>query len=152
MLALPSRLRRAIAALVATLSVVALVAACGWASSVSSSSGSAGVSQQSGLAPASATTDLPTVAVDKLPAEAVTTLTLIAHGGPYPYSRDGVTFQNRERQLPKHPDGWYHEYTVVTPGSSDRGARRIITGKDGGRFYTDDHYASFREVVSGSSS
>ena len=48
-----------------------------------------------------------------------------------------------------HPSGWYHEYTVVTPGSSDRGARRIISGDDGSRFYTDDHYASFREVISG---
>jgi len=79
-------------------------------------------------------------------------LRLVAAGGPFPYSKDGVTFSNREGLLPKHPSGWYQEYTVITPGSSDRGARRIIAGKDGGRFYTSDHYASFREVLSGESS
>jgi len=82
----------------------------------------------------------------------VDTLRLIAKGGPYPFSKDGVTFSNREGLLPQHQDGWYHEYTVITPGSSDRGARRIIAGGDGGRFYSDDHYASFREVLSGVSS
>lgn len=90
---------------------------------------------------------LPTVAASALPPEARETLTLIARGGPYPYARDGVAFGNRERLLPAHRSGWYREYTVITPGSSDRGARRIVAGSDGGRFYTDDHYDSFREVV-----
>lgn len=78
----------------------------------------------------------------------MTTLELIDEGGPFPYERDGVTFQNREGILPSRPQGFYSEYTVVTPGSKDRGARRIVAGDDGSRFYTDDHYDSFREVVS----
>lgn len=101
------------------------------------------------LAPAAPVSDLPTIAVSALPPEAVETLRLIKAGGPFPYSRDGVVFGNREGLLPPHPSGWYHEYTVVTPGSSDRGARRIVAGQDGGLFYSDDHYASFHEIVSG---
>jgi ribonuclease T1 len=91
---------------------------------------------------------LPTVKASALPPEARTTLALIATKGPYPYSRDGVVYSNLEKILPKQVKGYYHEYTVVTPGSKDRGARRIVTGKVGERFYTDDHYASFSEVVS----
>ena len=87
--------------------------------------------------------------VAKLPPEGRTTLKLIASNGPFPYSKDGVVFSNRERRLPKHDEGWYHEYTVVTPGSSDRGARRIISGREGERYYTADHYSSFREVIQG---
>ena len=82
--------------------------------------------------------------VADLPAEARHTLELIAAGGPYPYSRDGVVFQNRERLLPRKTGGYYHEYTVPTPGEGDRGARRIITGKGGERYWTADHYGSFR--------
>lgn len=103
----------------------------------------------SDLAPATATSDLPTVRVSQLPAQAVDTLELIDAGGPFPYDRDGVTFQNREGILPSQPQGFYSEYTVITPGSKDRGARRIVAGDDGSRFYTDDHYDSFREVVAG---
>lgn len=91
---------------------------------------------------------LPTIKMSALPPEARTTLKLIAAGGPYPYSRDGVVYSNIEKILPKQTSGYYHEYTVVTPGSKDRGARRIITGKQGERFYTADHYKSFKEVVS----
>lgn len=90
---------------------------------------------------------LPVVAVDSLPQEAVTTLALIDAGGPFPYAKDGATFHNRERLLPERPSGYYAEYTVVTPGSPDRGARRIVAGDGGERYYTDDHYASFREVT-----
>ncbi len=91
---------------------------------------------------------LPLVALGALPVQAQETAGLIGDGGPFPYSRDGVVFGNRERLLPAHPSGWYHEYTVRTPGSADRGARRLITG-DGTRqlFYTGDHYASFVRVV-----
>jgi len=89
------------------------------------------------------------VAVSELPPEARATLALIDQGGPFPFDQDGVVFQNRERILPRQPSGYYHEYTVVTPGADDRGARRIVTGKAGEQFYTDDHYASFREVVAG---
>jgi len=101
------------------------------------------------LAPPEPTTDLPTMTVGQLPPQGVRTLELIAAGGPFPYERDGATFQNREGELPKRPSGFYAEYTVPTPGSDDRGARRIVAGDDGSRFYTADHYASFREVVSG---
>jgi ribonuclease T1 len=87
------------------------------------------------------------VKASSLPPEARVTLKLIDANGPFPYSRDGVIFSNLEKILPKQPKGYYHEYTVVTPGSKDRGARRIIAGEKGERFYTDDHYASFKEVV-----
>ena len=81
-----------------------------------------------------------------LPAEARDTVALIKRGGPYPYRQDGSVFQNRERHLPDMPRGFYREYTVDTPGSGDRGARRIITGGQPPStwYYTDDHYDSFR--------
>lgn len=95
------------------------------------------------------TSGLPTIPVGQLPAEGIDTLELIAAGGPFPYSKDGSAFGNREGLLPLRPTGFYAEYTVVTPGEDDRGARRIVGGDDGSRFYTADHYSSFREVVSG---
>jgi ribonuclease T1 len=82
-----------------------------------------------------------------LPPEAITTIDLIEKGGPFPYDRDGIVFQNREHLLPQHPSGYWHEYTVPTPGESDRGARRIIHGAGGEFYYTEDHYASFRRVT-----
>ena len=86
-----------------------------------------------------------------LPPEAITTLELIDRGGPFPYDRDGTTFQNRERRLPDRPRGYYREYTVETPGSRDRGARRIVTGGQPPEvyYYTDDHYRSFRQLEVG---
>lgn len=90
---------------------------------------------------------LPTVDVDRLPREAQETYILILDGGPYPYRQDDQVFGNREGLLPQQDYGWYREYTVPTPGSSDRGARRFVVGEDGVFFYTDDHYDSFREVV-----
>ncbi|WP_075736330.1 ribonuclease domain-containing protein [Streptomyces acidiscabies] len=90
---------------------------------------------------------LATVKAADLPAEARKTLALIDQGGPYPYSRDGVVFGNFEGRLPKQKRGYYHEYTVKTPGSRDRGARRIVTGQSGEIYYTDDHYDSFRTVL-----
>lgn len=92
---------------------------------------------------------LATIAESVLPSQARHTLDLIRAGGPYPYSADDGVFANRERLLPAHPRGYYREYTVVTPGSGDRGARRIISGADGDRYYTDDHYASFRQIEEG---
>jgi guanyl-specific ribonuclease Sa len=83
------------------------------------------------------------VPLGDLPPETADTADLIAQGGPFPYPQDGTVFQNREALLPNCPSGYYHEYTVKTPGSPDRGARRIVTGDDGEHFYTDDHYASF---------
>ncbi|MFN8441111.1 MAG: ribonuclease domain-containing protein [Caldilineaceae bacterium] len=90
---------------------------------------------------------LPIIYYADLPREAQNTIKLIDQGGPFPYSRDGVEFQNRERLLPRKNRGYYHEYTVITPGSDDRGARRIIAGENGELYYTDDHYDSFKEVV-----
>jgi ribonuclease T1 len=92
------------------------------------------------------------VSLNGLPVEARQTYQLILNGGPFPFSKDGVVFGNRERQLPSHARGYYREYTVVTPGSRDRGARRIVCG---GRkpvapdvcYYTQDHYASFRRIA-----
>ena len=106
-------------------------------------------SQYADLAPAAPTTDLETMTVEQLPPEGIDTLELIASDGPFRYDKDGATFSNREGILPQQPKGFYAEYTVVTPGSDDRGARRIVGGDDGSRFYTSDHYSSFREVVSG---
>ena len=81
-----------------------------------------------------------------IPGEARETLKLIEQGGPFPYDRDGIVFQNREEHLPKRKRGYYLEYTVRTPGNRDRGARRIIAGLNGERYYTDDHYNSFRRI------
>jgi len=83
------------------------------------------------------------VPLSNLPPEATETADLIEQGGPFPYPQDGTVFQNREDLLPDCATGYYHEYTVQTPGSPDRGARRIVTGDAGEHFYTDDHYASF---------
>ena len=77
------------------------------------------------------------------PPEVVETVDLIQQGGPFPYSRDGAVFMNRERLLPQHERGYWREYTVPTPGEADRGARRIVAGRDGELYYTDDHYRSF---------
>lgn len=88
-----------------------------------------------------------TVDATSLPAEARTTLALIDKGGPFPYARDGIVFGNFEGLLPKHQRGYYHEYTVKTPGAHDRGARRIVTGQSGEIYYTGDHYKSFRAVL-----
>jgi ribonuclease T1 len=73
-------------------------------------------------------------------------LSLIAEGGPFPYKKDGSVFQNREGQLPPKPSGYYHEYTVKTPNSPDRGARRIVAGAGGEIYYTADHYDSFVQL------
>jgi ribonuclease T1 len=88
-----------------------------------------------------------TVPASRLPAEARSTLALIDRGGPFPYAQDGAVFGNLEGHLPRHRRGYYHEYTVKTPGSRDRGARRLVTGQGGEIYYTDDHYDSFRAVL-----
>lgn len=84
-----------------------------------------------------------------LPEEGVRTLQLILTDGPFPYRQDGSVFQNRERRLPAQPRGYYREYTVPTPGSRDRGARRIVAGGQPPAefFYTDDHYRNFRRFT-----
>ena len=106
-----------------------------------------------GLARQALPSDGPTVALSELPAQARKTHELILSGGPFPFpQKDGSVFGNRERLLPAHPRGYYREYTVKTPGSRDRGARRIVCG---GRqptqpdtcYYTADHYASFSRIL-----
>jgi ribonuclease T1 len=93
-----------------------------------------------------------TIALTDLPAQARQTHRLILEGGPFPYEKDGTVFLNRERLLPRHPRGFYREYTVKTPGSRNRGARRIVCGGTQPKtpdacYYTADHYASFRRIV-----
>jgi ribonuclease T1 len=87
--------------------------------------------------------------LSKLPPEAVVTWRTIQKGGPFKSNRDGIVFENREKLLPAKSNGYYHEYTVPTPGSDDRGARRLITGDAKELYYTDDHYASFVVVDTG---
>ncbi|MFH8344229.1 ribonuclease domain-containing protein [Streptomyces sp. NPDC018045] len=90
------------------------------------------------------------ICYSKLPAQAHETLDLIAKGGPFPYPQDGTVFSNREGVLPQQQSGYYHEYTVKTPGSPDRGARRIVTGEQKDEdYYTADHYKSFDLVDRG---
>jgi ribonuclease T1 len=76
-------------------------------------------------------------------AELEKTLALIARGGPYPHRQDGSVFMNREGRLPGQPRGYYHEYTVRTPGARNRGARRVVRGDGGETYYTRDHYKTF---------
>lgn len=91
------------------------------------------------------------IAAASLPKEARQVLANIRTGPPFPYERDGVVFGNRERLLPSKPRGYYHEYTVRTPGERTRGARRIVCGGEPKRpdacWYTDDHYRSFRKIL-----
>jgi ribonuclease T1 len=96
--------------------------------------------------------DLDSVMLSQLPPEARTTYRLILAGGPFSHHQDGVVFGNRERILPREPRGFYHEYTVDTPGSRDRGARRIVCGgtqrtSPDACFYTGDHYSTFKQIV-----
>ena len=92
-----------------------------------------------------------TVQVTELPRQGRETYELIRQGGPFPYDKDGTVFGNRERQLPIEKRGYYREYTVATPGSRDRGARRIVCGGPPrvphACYYTADHYASFRKIL-----
>jgi ribonuclease T1 len=97
--------------------------------------------------------DLRTVPLAQLPEQARQTEQLIRSGGPFPYAKDGTVFGNRERLLPREKRGYYREYTVKTPGSRDRGARRIVCGGEkpaapDACYYTADHYASFRRIAS----
>ncbi|MEO7549098.1 MAG: ribonuclease domain-containing protein [Ramlibacter sp.] len=91
------------------------------------------------------------IQVAQLPGTGRETYELIRQGGPFPHDKDGGVFGNRERLLPAERRGYYREYTVKTPGSRDRGARRIVCGGPARTphacYYTADHYASFRKIV-----
>ena len=127
--------------------LIALLAAQWWSERLPT--GAPGDAVPAGAPPGATTTEARYPSF--LPPEAVVTLELIERGGPYPYDRDGTTFQNREGLLPDRPRGYYREYTVETPGSRDRGARRIVTGGQPPEvyYYTDDHYRSFRRLEIG---
>jgi ribonuclease T1 len=87
------------------------------------------------------------IATKDLPPEARETLKLIEKGGPYPHDRDGIVFGNFEKRLPIKERGYYNEFTVRTPGIKHRGARRIVTGKNGEKYYSEDHYKTFKRIV-----
>jgi ribonuclease T1 len=93
---------------------------------------------------------LDVIAVSDLPKQAQVTLLLIKRGGPFPYAQDGAIFGNYEGVLPKQKRGYYHEFTVKTPGVRNRGARRIIVGGEPVMsreyYYTDNHYATFKRI------
>lgn len=89
------------------------------------------------------------ITVSELPAEAHDTLRLIKQGGAFPFARDGVIFGNREHSLPRQPHGYYHEYTVKTPGAHNRGARRIVCGPWPECYYSGDHYQTFKRIGEG---
>ena len=90
---------------------------------------------------------LPVVAVADLSPEARDTLRAIKQGGPFAFKHDGAVFNNFEKILPKRRHGYYHEYTVVTPGKNNRGVRRIISGEDSEYYYTADHYQTFKRIL-----
>jgi ribonuclease T1 len=87
------------------------------------------------------------ITVNALPPEGRETLKLIERGGPYQYDRDGIVFGNFEKRLPIKDRGYYNEFTVRTPGVKHRGERRIVTGKGGEKYYSDDHYKTFKRIV-----
>lgn len=126
-----------------------LVALAVWGPSLWSGSGDPADSHPAATA-TTGTTDpvsgLPEVAAGSLPPEAADTLSRIDRGGPYPYEEDGDVFLNKEGILPDREYGYYHEYTVDTPGATTRGARRIVTGSDGELYWTEDHYQSFERI------
>ncbi len=132
----------------ASIVVVALLAVFGLSRCGSDSVADRSASVRS--APAATATPksgLPTIAAADLPPEARAVLAVIDKGGPYRYKQDNTVFSNFEGLLPKQAASYYHEYTVVTPGSLDRGERRLIVGHSGDVYYTSDHYESFRQVI-----
>jgi ribonuclease T1 len=135
--------------LVGLLAALSLAPAAACASSAGSGTTTTATGTQVTLSAAGThtpTSKLPAVPVGQLPVEARQVLNEIDHGGPFRYAQDGTVFGNFEGRLPGRPSGYYHEYTVPTPGARDRGARRLIAGRDGDVFYTADHYATFRQV------
>lgn len=73
------------------------------------------------------------------------------HGDAMDGYEGGRNFGNFERRLPMTDDKGrrikYREWDVnpLRPGVN-RGAERLVTGSDGGAYYTDDHYATFKKI------
>jgi ribonuclease T1 len=134
-----------------TLALVGLIALVliGWlvkdlAGGSGSTSSPAHSTAQSGQSVPGSSSGLPVKALSSLPPRAAATWKLIQAGGPFPYpANDGVVFHNNGNVLPRDKDGYYHEYTVDTPGARNRATRRLITGAQHELYYTDDHYVSF---------
>lgn len=129
--------------------LVAVVVAGLTAAGIAITSGDEDRTAPAGPPPTSATTEETTSQYIPSAAEAAgidRVLRAIESGEPLPYEEDGGVFQNREGLLPEQPLGYYREYTVATPGSPDRGARRLVIGEGGEIYYTGDHYASFEEI------
>ena len=108
--------------------------------------GSGGAGARGEIPPERASHAIADIPAGELPREARATLALIERGGPFPYDRDGSVFRNFEKRLPLRERGYYREYTVTTPGLTHRGARRIVAGRGGEIYYTEDHYESFRRI------
>lgn len=141
----------------------AILAGCGKGGPQNATGASGASASQAPVPPAQAASGAPptsgsqgtvalvTVTRTQLPGEAAETLRLIKAGGPFPFGDDGVLFRNTALLLPKHPRGYYHTYTVRTPGTTDRGQRRIVCGgprkQTGDCYYTDDYYTSFKRIA-----
>jgi ribonuclease T1 len=81
------------------------------------------------------------VLLTERPSEAAQALARIRAEGPYLHAQDGAIFFNRQKLLPNREVSFYREYTVETPGSPNRGPRRLAVGGEGAElYYTDDHY------------
>ncbi|MFJ9645340.1 ribonuclease domain-containing protein [Streptomyces sp. NPDC101206] len=139
------RLRLGLGRLLGALLFCLVLAACGGAGGGPSADGATRDAARVS-APAWAA-GMATVRAEELPRQARDVLALIDEGGPYPYRQDGTVFGNFEKVLPRQERGYYREYTVKTPGERDRGPRRIVTGRGGEFYYTDDHYDSFKAVL-----
>ena len=140
------RRRRSPAILIAALLAVAITTF--WERSRESSPPSVSAPPSVDAAPSTTAAPVDDAALGNEEREALeATLALIDRGGPFPYpGRDGSTFENRERRLPQKPRGYYREYTVPTRGAPNRGARRVVAGREGERWYTRDHYRTFTRV------
>ncbi|MFJ4780193.1 ribonuclease domain-containing protein [Streptomyces sp. NPDC088762] len=141
----PRSLLRALGALFLCAALVGAVG-CGGQKPAPAAASASG-SSTAGIAVPGWAKGMPTVRADALPQQARDVLALIDKGGPYPYRQDGTVFGNFEKALPERKRGYYHEFTVRTPGERDRGARRIVTGQGGEFYYTDDHYDTFKAVL-----
>lgn len=145
---------RAVVFACGTALLLPLIPACARQSATLTGPGPTAASQAPSAGPSStakSTSGLPVCQLSSLPAEAGTTVNLIHHGGPFPSSRDGIVFGNFEHRLPNQQRGYYHEYTVPTPGAKTRGTRRVITGGEPPAnppefFYTGDHYETFCQI------